>query len=788
LPEAPSQKQGLPAPLLFEKFGGVNTATTRPGVPDEQAYWLDGWIPLAPRDLRTLYGIGPAAYTASGTSIVCFFFYNLGAVPYGIVFLSDGSAVQVNTNTSVATTVMAAGTITNPSITQLGVSQYGSQYLIIVANQANGYWIWDGTALYGAGSLAPGVTLTNVGAGYFQPPQVSVTGGHGSGTNLVATIANGIVMGVTIINPGSGFLASDNPTLVFTGGNQAGSGASLAASMGGTTGGSSGNAAVTNWAIYVPQGYYPQSVAIISGGSGYSPPPILQGTWTANPPGTHWTNGAPPSIFLGEAAGVITSITLVPNSSNPGMEFFSPSGQFPNIQINDAGYDYVGGVNILNGGTGYGPNCTITASGGNALQQATMTPVLSSGVIVGVNITSGGVYNSGTPPTLTVTDTATGASGTVNLMPFGIQGTCVETYQGHVWVFNGSTFNFTAPGSVWNFATSAGGGSQQSNASYLKVGYTQAVSTNGFLFLIGDTSMDYISGVQTAVVSSVPTTTYSDNNSDPEQGTPYPASVTTLGTNIVLANSTGIYVSSGGAFEKKSTPLDGVFNSVPTTNFNLNPFNGFQLSSAKATIFGKRIWMCLVPIVDPVSGMQTNKLLMWLGGNVWFASQQDVGLSFIQGQEINSVYTAWGTDGTHLYPLFRQPSIAFTKTAQTRLWDIPAGYDHTKGVVNLFAIAQFYGTRNLSYNVSVDNETGVSNSYTANASTVTWTNSLGATVLWSNSVPQIVPWFSSSALSILPPTAVGQQGVLVGMTITTQADDMALITAMIQPTIVAYRA
>jgi len=787
LPDQPAQKQGLPAPLVFEQFGGVNTATTRPGVPDQQAYWLDGLMPLAPRNLRTLYGIGPAAYTASGKSIVCYYFYNLGSTPYSVVFLSDGSAVQVNTVTFATTTIMPTGTILSPSITNLGISQWGSQYLIIVANQANGYWIWDGTALYGAGSIAPGITLTNVGAGYYQPPQVSVTGGHGSGVQLVATIANGIVTGVTVINPGSGFLASDTPTLVFTGGNRAGSGASLAASMGGTTGGS-GGAVTATWTSVGANNYVP-TLNVTAGGSGYSPPPILYATWASAPAGTKWTNNAAPSLNLSESAGVLAIVTLVTNPSNPGNTFYSPSGQFPTVIINDAGYDYVGGVTIISGGTGYGPNATITVTGGSALQQATMTPILSSGVIVGVDITSGGVYNSGTAPTLTVTDTATNAAGTINLMPFGIQGTCVETYQGHVWVFNGANFNFTAPGSVWDFATSDGGGSQQSNNSYLKVGYTQAVSTNGFLFLIADTSMDYISGVQTTTPSGgQPTTTFTDNNSDPEQGTPYPASVTTLGTDIVLANSTGIYVSSGGAFQKKSTPLDGVFNTVPATNFNLNPFNGFQLSVAKATIFGKRVWMCLVPIVDPVSGQQVNKLLMWLGGSVWFASQQDVGLNFIQGQEFDSVYTAWGTDGAHLYPLFRQPSVGFTKTAQSRLWDIPAGYDHFKSAVNLFAIAQFYGTRNLSYTVSVDNETGESNDYTGSASTVAWTNSLGATVQWSNSVPETVPWLSSSALSILPPTAIGQVGVLLGMTITTNCDDMALITAMIQPDIFAYRA
>src|SRR5580704_2981316 len=107
MPDQQQQAQGDIAGLVFDKFAGVNTATTRPGVPDEMAYWLDGFIPLAPNNLRTLYGIGAAKYTATGgKTIVCFYFYNLGTTPYAIVFLSDGSAIQVNTSTGAATTVL----------------------------------------------------------------------------------------------------------------------------------------------------------------------------------------------------------------------------------------------------------------------------------------------------------------------------------------------------------------------------------------------------------------------------------------------------------------------------------------------------------------------------------------------------------------------------------------------------------------------------------------------------------------------------------------------------------
>lgn len=761
---APQQQQQRqePTSLVVEQFGGVNTATTRPGVPDQQCYWIDGFFPLSERDLRTMYGIGSALYTTpGGLTIVCYYFYNIGSTPYVVIFLSDGSAVQVNTTNGSTTTILTSGTIITPSITNIGVSQYGQQYALIVANQPNGYWVWNGSILYEAGSISPVVTITNVGSGYFAPPTIAVSGGQGSGVVLSATVANGEVTSVKVVNPGSGYIAGDNPTLTFSGGNQAGSGGSLTAVMGHSAGGSGGTVTLSFRNIG-GDGYELTSVNVTSGGSGYSPPPQLTLSFSANPAGTQWQNNAPPTLTVGEAAGVITGAGFTSNPSNPFTVFLSPSGQFPTVNINDAGYYFVSSVTIVSGGSGYGPSCMITVAGGGVLQQATINPVLSSGVIVNTDITFGGVYSSNTPPTLTVADTKTDATATISLMAIGIQGNAVQTYQGHVWVFNQNNFNFSAPGSVSDFATSDGGGSDQSTANYLRVGYTQAISTNGFLFLIGDSSMDYISGVQTNTPSGgSPTTTFTQNNCDPEVGTPYPAAVTTLGQDILVANSAGIFVSSGGAFVKQSEPLDGVFNTVPASNFNSNPFDGFELSAAKATILGKRVWMVLAPIIDPVSGNQVNKLLMY-NGRIWWASTQDVPLTFIQGQEINSIFQAWGTDGTHLYPLFSQPSTAFTKLVQSKLWDMPGGYEANKVVSRFWSIWQCYNTTNTTITLDVDS-VGIDPS--GNQFTDSETTTLAGP--------------AAIGLFVTPPQKVAANGTMIGMTISTNAADMALISAKI---------
>ena len=64
---------------------------------------------------------------------------------------------------------------------------------------------------------------------------------------------------------------------------------------------------------------------------------------------------------------------------------------------------------------------------------------------------------------------------------------------------------YTGPGLVADFSTAVGGGNFTSSDSFLKIGFSRLVQSNGFLYLFGDSSINYISGVQTSGVT--PTTT-----------------------------------------------------------------------------------------------------------------------------------------------------------------------------------------------------------------------------------------------------------------------------------------
>jgi hypothetical protein len=760
LPPGPNQ------PLMFEDFEGINTNTTRPGVDDKQAYWLDGWMPLARRNLRTLPDIGPVLWTAPTNAAIAFFdFANIGTTPYMIAIHGDGGIWAVNTLTGVAKQIAVDGTINNPTRQNTGITQWGSQYVIIVSNQANGYFLWDGTAFYSAGGFGPLVDITNAGSGYQTVPGVSAVGGSGSGAVFAATIANGNVTEIIVVNPGSGYLAGDAPTLALTGGAAAGSSGSLTAVLSNAV----GSGAVVILGLTLVGSYYQvTSVIVANGGSGYSP----LATITVSGGRIGLGGGATLSLVI--VGGIVQSVLIV-----TGGRYVSASPA-PTAAVTDNGDYYVSSVTINNSGSGYSPSAIAPCSGGGSpTAQATLALTLVGGIITAVTVVSGGAYGSNTPPGVTVTDSTVTATATAQLMPFAIQGTYVETYAGRVWVAGGPTVTFAAPGSFVDFSSATGGGNFSSSDSFLRVAYVALLQTNGFLYLIGDSSVNYISGVQTSGSPTV-VTTFTNQNADPEVGTSFPGTVDVFGRNIVFANSYGAHVSYGAAVTKISEALDGVYSTVPN-------FGEFFPSAAKAIIYSKKVWILLLPIVDPVTQQRVNKLLMW-NGKIWWAATQSINLQFIQHQEINSVLTAYGTDGLAVYPLFQRPSVNFTKTAQTRLWDTPGGYQFVKAPSRLWGLAQYYDPSSPSLTITIDNENQTNGAqYVVSAArTANWTTANGSAANWTTQSAQPSIW-QLAGIGAFGTTQIAQNGVLIGETITTNCADMALISTMMTEEIVQYR-
>jgi hypothetical protein len=337
------------------------------------------------------------------------------------------------------------------------------------------------------------------------------------------------------------------------------------------------------------------------------------------------------------------------------------------------------------------------------------------------------------------------------VVPTGISGHSVELYSGHVWVATpGGGIVASAPGSYVDFATSSGGVAFNSPDSFQQFQYTCLKSAGGFLYCVADNSTSYISGVSTS--GTPPSTGFTYQNADSTMGAfIWNDAVISVGRDLLIANPNGVFRLRGGAMTKISYELDG---------FYLNAGTDPALCFGETEVFGRRIWCLLMAVEDLVTGATSNKLLIY-DGERWFTSPQGVNLTFITTFEQSSNLALVGTDGTNVYELFTTPTTAFTKTVQSRLWTTPDGYHSGKAASRFWALTNYSSVNSPNLTVKIDNE--------------------------ANSQPYTIVGPAGTGYFVTPPQAIGQQGVLTGMTISTNCDDMEINSAMIGAEVVQYR-
>lgn len=676
LPGAPNYVPGLPANfdlIVFEGFEGLNTKATRPAIGHQECSYLDNIQPLGKNNARGMYDVAPPIFTAqTGLSISNFAFANVADTAFAMVVQSDGSIVQVITSSGGVTTMAGISTIAVPT-NAIGFSQWGSQYAIIVAPQTNGYFLWDTTNFYTAGTLGPTATILYDGSAYTGVPTITPYGGSGSGATIVATFKNSVVDTVKITNPGSGYGIFDVVACSFSGGQATGASTGIFASQLNSTGGLSTQINSITLVALDSSGHMTSAGVVLNGGSGYS------------------AINAPVQVLGGGGFGGKVFVSTINGSTN---------GQ-------------IGVLGKTSGGQSFTSNPTLLPTDGN--NQV--------------------------------------AQAYIQCMPGGIQGTCVEVFTSRVWVGNGdapstpppkSQISFSAPGSFVDFATSDGGGTFTSNDSFLKVGYHALKQSNGFLYLIGDSSVNYITPPTTSGLP--PSTIFQNQNVDPQIGSPWPNTVQVYSRAVTLANPFGIHALYGGAVQKVSTPLDGIYTSIGSAGSGPT-VNGISPSSAVAVINGIHVYITLMPIIDPLTGNARNALLCW-DGTRWWTASQSVNINRIATQEINSIMTCWGTDGHALYQMFQVPSQAITKTIQSKLWDTPT-YIMDKKAINIYGLYKSSSTANITVNFDNDIQNTASSYVQASVSSAGIQNILGT---------------------------YQANGLLMGLTLQTTAEDFTLIS------------
>ena len=764
--QAAQQAMGLPQGFhLYSPFpfGGMNVQASPLAMDDKEFLYNENFLRLGDGYLRTAWDVGTPLHTApAGLSIVYFFFFTIGPTYYVAIFLSDGSAVQVNVATNAVTQLGIPGTFYRASDGQLpGTSQWGTLFLLIGNhNTTNDYWAWDGQLLYGAGTAAPNQIdnpkLLAAGANYSSAPTVTPFGGNGLGLTVAPTIQGGSVVELRITNPGYNYEPGDVVQLAFSGGGSDTSAILLAQLAAGgveavntTAGGTGYTVATINFvggggvgaaASATIVGGVITDIVMTSQGSGYTSAPtvVIAGDGSGASAQALLSPGGVASATVKNGG---TGFTVVPNLA------FSGGGGAGAVATAILTATGIAELNVTASGTLYSavPTVVITPGGGETVVAATATAIIANGAVVGVTVNaSGSGYTSN--PQITFTGGGTGATGaaasavlqptsiasvvvansgqqytnapailvaagannaayaTVALMPYGVSGTSIETFNQRVFIANpaaapytilptGGNFSYSAPESLTDFATSDGGGLFSNSDRFLQTTYQNIRQSNGYLYFFGDGSVSIVSNIQTAGVPS--TTTFNYQNVDPQSGLSWRDTIQDFGRSVIAGNVTGIYGLYGGNFAKVSKPLDQIFVSA-----SFPPTPGAVLpSSACATLFDVKHYLMLMTIVDPDSGAARPVMATW-NEKEWNITSQSVALTFIGTQKVSSKLYAWGTDGASLYPLFSKPSALLTKRLDTKLYGADRAHLF-KDLMSFYMTAQDRSVGNVGVSATV---------------------------------------------------------------------------------------
>jgi hypothetical protein len=200
--------------IVFNELEGMSTQSERQDLPEKKAAWMENLQPIAPNNLVCTPAMAAALASLASQSetIAKMYYFNFGqSTDYIVCFCQSGAGYTVANPGGAIVKFANAGTFsTTPDVTQWGTQR------LLIADSQSGYYTYDATVAVGAGGISPNITVTAGGSGYGSGATAASSGGSGSGDTYSVQVTGGIVTGVTLLTPGSGFLPTDTITLTIT--------------------------------------------------------------------------------------------------------------------------------------------------------------------------------------------------------------------------------------------------------------------------------------------------------------------------------------------------------------------------------------------------------------------------------------------------------------------------------------------------------------------------------------------------------------------------------------------
>jgi hypothetical protein len=352
---------------VIKNFKGLNTKANRTAIDEDEFSWIENAQPIGFGNIKIVQA--QSAVLDSGANAVVFAntttaleSANINVSDYLLSFEDNGRAEYFNLTNSTKGNVAVTGTFSSANVS---TAQFKNER-VIIGDPTKGLSNWDGTNLVSMGSVGS-IGITNPGSGYLAAPSVvigapndtggvqataeaTITTGAGGLTSIdvtaggtgytavpgvtitapdvqggtqaqaAATISAGVVVAVTITEPGSGYLTV--PTVGFSSGAATatavltkGTVNSITLTNAGTgytspptitlTGGSGANAAAICQLVTFKTGTL--SVLVTNGGSGYG----ASGSFFVTVTGTSGSGANATAIVSG---GAVTQVIM----NNPG--------------------------------------------------------------------------------------------------------------------------------------------------------------------------------------------------------------------------------------------------------------------------------------------------------------------------------------------------------------------------------------------------------------------------------------------------------------------------------------
>lgn len=352
-------------------------------------------------------------------------------------------------------------------------------------------------------------------------------------------------------------------------------------------------------------------------------------------------------------------------------------------------------------------------------------------------------------------------------MPLGVAGTDIEIFLSRVWIVDGTNILTSVASNGADFSTANGGLTKPNQESTLRRAYTAIRQVNGYLYVFGDSSVAYITNVQT---STTAVTTYQFTVIEPQIGTAWRDSVAAFGRSILFANVNGVYAIYGSSANKISDMLDGIWDSTKAD------FAAVEPSAAVATLYGIRVFMVTLRTIDPTT-RETRTLLCLYDGKKWTIGSQDPAPVLVAPQILDSELTAYGSDGTDVRSLFTVPSSTLEKRLVSKLWGGEYGFVMQKQVLRFYTQVEALNDAAANLQAVIDTDNGRQWPVTEESTqTLTFVNSLGETLQFQNSAFADLYFQSKAAIQMV--NAEGS-GLLLGFTLTSTSPDYVLERAAI---------